>query len=122
MSGTGSISSNTSYHIQLEEKYGARNYHPIPVALNRGKGVYVWDVDDKRYYDFLSGYSAINQGHCHPRIDHLVLHPGFIQLVLHNFVVSGSQPDKELWLHKKRGAKQIDRAFCPALHCTIHYY
>jgi len=54
--------------LDKEERYGAHNYHPLPVVLTRGKGVYVWDVDDKRYYDFLSGYSAINQGHCHPRI------------------------------------------------------
>jgi len=54
--------------LQLEEKYGAHNYHPLPVVLNRGEGVYVWDVDGKRYYDFLSGYSAVNQGHCHPAI------------------------------------------------------
>jgi ornithine--oxo-acid transaminase len=52
----------------LEEQYGAHNYHPIPVVLNRGEGVYVWDVDGKKYYDFLSGYSALNQGHCHPKI------------------------------------------------------
>ncbi len=54
--------------LQLEDKYGAHNYHPLPVVLNRGEGVYVWDVDGKRYYDFLSGYSAVNQGHCHPKI------------------------------------------------------
>jgi ornithine--oxo-acid transaminase len=54
--------------IELEDQYGAHNYHPIPVVLNRGEGVYVWDVDGKRYYDFLSAYSAVNQGHCHPRI------------------------------------------------------
>lgn len=54
--------------IELENKYGAHNYHPLPVVLNRGEGVYVWDVDDKRYYDFLSAYSAVNQGHCHPKI------------------------------------------------------
>lgn len=54
--------------IALEEKYGAHNYHPLPVVLNRGEGVYVWDVDGKKYYDFLSAYSAVNQGHCHPRI------------------------------------------------------
>ena len=51
-----------------EDKYGARNYGPLPVALCRGKGVFVWDVDGKRYYDFLSAYSAVNQGHCHPKI------------------------------------------------------
>jgi ornithine--oxo-acid transaminase len=58
----------TRYYIELEEKYGAHNYHPIPVVLNRGAGVFVWDVDGKRYFDCLSGYSAVNQGHCHPRI------------------------------------------------------
>ena len=54
--------------IALENKYGAHNYHPLPVVLSRGEGVYVWDVDGKRYYDFLSAYSAVNQGHCHPKI------------------------------------------------------
>lgn len=54
--------------IELENKYGAHNYHPLPVVLTRGEGVYVWDVDGKRYYDFLSAYSAVNQGHCHPKI------------------------------------------------------
>ena len=61
-------SANTQHFIDLEEKYGAHNYHPLPVVLNRGEGVFVWDVDGKRYYDFLSGYSAVNQGHCHPEI------------------------------------------------------
>jgi len=65
---THTISGKTQYYLELEEQYGAHNYHPIPVVLNRGEGVYVWDVDGKRYYDFLSGYSAVNQGHCHPRI------------------------------------------------------
>jgi ornithine--oxo-acid transaminase len=54
--------------IALENKYGAHNYHPLPVVLNRGEGVYVWDVEGKKYYDFLSAYSAVNQGHCHPKI------------------------------------------------------
>ena len=54
--------------IALEDKYGAHNYHPLPVVLNRGEGVFLWDVEGKRYYDFLSAYSAVNQGHCHPRI------------------------------------------------------
>lgn len=54
--------------IALEKKYGAHNYHPLPVVLSRGEGVYVWDVDGKKYYDFLSAYSAVNQGHCHPKI------------------------------------------------------
>lgn len=54
--------------IELEDKYGAHNYHPLPVVLSRGEGVYVWDVEGKKYFDFLSAYSAVNQGHCHPRI------------------------------------------------------
>jgi len=54
--------------IALEDKYGAHNYHPLPVVLSRGEGVYVWDVEGKQYYDFLSAYSAVNQGHCHPKI------------------------------------------------------
>ncbi|MFD0836539.1 ornithine--oxo-acid transaminase [Mariniflexile aquimaris] len=54
--------------IALENKYGAHNYHPLPVVLNRGEGVYVWDIEGKQYYDFLSAYSAVNQGHCHPKI------------------------------------------------------
>ena len=54
--------------IALEERHGAHNYHPLPVVLTRGEGVFVWDVDGKRYFDFLSAYSAVNQGHCHPRI------------------------------------------------------
>jgi ornithine--oxo-acid transaminase len=54
--------------ILLEDKYGAHNYHPLPVVLSKGEGVFLWDVEGKRYYDFLSAYSAVNQGHCHPRI------------------------------------------------------
>jgi ornithine--oxo-acid transaminase len=63
-----SISSQTQQYLEQEALYGAHNYHPLPVVLKKGQGVFVWDVDDRRYYDFLSGYSAINQGHCHPRI------------------------------------------------------
>ncbi|MBW0178410.1 ornithine--oxo-acid transaminase [Sediminibacterium sp.] len=65
---THTISANTAAYLQLEEQYGAHNYHPLPVVLEKGEGVFLWDVDGKRYYDFLSGYSAVNQGHCHPRI------------------------------------------------------
>jgi len=54
--------------IELEHKYGAHNYHPLPIVISRGEGVFVWDVEGKRYYDFLAAYSAVNQGHCHPRI------------------------------------------------------
>ena len=59
---------DTNYYINLEENYGAHNYHPLPVVIAKGEGVYVWDVEDKKYLDFLSAYSAVNQGHCHPRI------------------------------------------------------
>jgi len=62
------LSANSQQYVNLEEKYGAHNYHPLPVVLDRGEGVFVWDVDGNRYYDFLSGYSAVNQGHCHPAI------------------------------------------------------
>ena len=59
---------NSKSIIDLELKYGAHNYHPLPVVLKKGEGVFVWDVEGKKYYDFLSAYSAVNQGHCHPRI------------------------------------------------------
>ena len=62
------ISNNTQSYIDREERYGAHNYHPLPVVLKRGEGVFMWDVDDQRYFDFLSGYSAVNQGHAHPKI------------------------------------------------------
>lgn len=54
--------------MELEKKYGAHNYHPLPVVLDKGEGVFVWDLEGKKYYDFLSAYSAVNQGHCHPKI------------------------------------------------------
>lgn len=63
-----STASQTEYFIDLENQYGAHNYHPLPVVLKEGKGVFVWDVEGKKYYDFLSAYSAVNQGHCHPKI------------------------------------------------------
>ena len=62
------VSDLTRHYIELESRHGAHNYHPLPVVLSRGSGVFVWDVDGRRYFDFLSGYSAVNQGHCHPKI------------------------------------------------------
>ncbi len=59
---------NTQDYISREDKFGAHNYHPLPVVLNKGEGIYVWDVEGKRYFDFLSAYSAVNQGHCNPKI------------------------------------------------------
>ena len=59
---------NSEEAIKLEDKYGAHNYHPLPVVLSKGDGIYVWDVEGKKYFDFLSAYSAVNQGHCHPKI------------------------------------------------------
>lgn len=62
------VSANSQRYIDLEEKFGAHNYHPLPVVLEKGEGVFLYDVDGKPYFDFLSGYSAVNQGHCHPKI------------------------------------------------------
>ncbi len=62
------ISKNAQHYIDLEQQYGAHNYHPLEVVLSRGEGPFVWDVDGKKYFDFLSSYSAVNQGHCHPKI------------------------------------------------------
>ncbi|WP_338407780.1 ornithine--oxo-acid transaminase [uncultured Flavobacterium sp.] len=62
------LSSKAEGMIEKENKYGAHNYHPLPVVLERGEGVFVWDIDEKKYFDFLSAYSAVNQGHCHPKI------------------------------------------------------
>ena len=62
------VTKTAQKYIDLEDRYGAHNYHPLPVVLSRGKGPFVWDVDGKRYFDFLSAYSAVNQGHCHPKI------------------------------------------------------
>ena len=59
---------NSAEFIALENQFGAHNYHPLPVVLHKGEGIFVWDVEDKKYFDFLSGYSAVNQGHCHPKI------------------------------------------------------
>jgi len=64
----GNPTPTTARFLELEDKYGAHNYHPLPVVLTKGQGVFLWDVDGNRYYDFLSSYSAVNQGHCHPRI------------------------------------------------------
>ena len=65
---TQELSPKSEKLIEKENKYGAHNYHPLPVVLEKGEGVYVWDVDGKKYFDFLSAYSAVNQGHCHPKI------------------------------------------------------
>ena len=68
MPATRDAVQDTAYYLALEDAHGAHNYHPLPVVLERGEGVFLWDVEGKRYYDFLSGYSAVNQGHCHPKI------------------------------------------------------
>ena len=62
------LGAKTKSYIAMEDRFGAHNYHPLPVVLKKGKGIYVWDVEGKKYFDFLSAYSAVNQGHCHPRI------------------------------------------------------
>ena len=63
-----SVNTQSQKLMDMEERYGAHNYHPLPVVLHKGKGIYVWDVEGKKYFDFLSSYSAVNQGHCHPKI------------------------------------------------------
>ena len=68
MTNNHNVSANAAKYLELEDQYGAHNYHPIPVVLEKGEGVYLYDVDGKKYFDFLSGYSAVNQGHCHPAI------------------------------------------------------
>ena len=68
MSTNHIVSANAAKYLELEDQFGAHNYHPLPVVLEKGEGVFLYDVDGKRYYDFLSGYSAVNQGHCHPGI------------------------------------------------------
>lgn len=68
MHSATNVLTGTQYFLELENNYSAHNYHPLPVVLTKGKGVFVWDVEGKKYYDFLSGYSAVNQGHCHPKI------------------------------------------------------
>ena len=65
---TAATAARSEELMALENHYGAHNYHPLPVVLSRGEGVHLWDVEDKHYFDFLSAYSAVNQGHCHPRI------------------------------------------------------
>ena len=59
---------DSAFYIELEDKYGAHNYQPLEVVIDRGEGIWVWDVEGKKYMDFLSAYSAVNQGHCHPKI------------------------------------------------------
>lgn len=71
---TAETAKNSQYFIDLEDKHGAHNYHPLPVVLDRGEGVFVWDVEGNRYYDFLSAYSAVNQGHSHPKIVAALVH------------------------------------------------
>lgn len=68
MNSTHTQTPTSEYYIELEDKYGAHNYKPLPVVLERASGVFMWDVEGKRYYDFLAAYSAVNQGHCHPRL------------------------------------------------------
>lgn len=68
-----SLLTSSQQAVALEDRYGAHNYHPLPVVLTRGEGVFLWDVEGKRYFDFLSAYSAVNQGHCHPRIIHALV-------------------------------------------------
>lgn len=83
--------------MELENKHGAHNYHPVPVVLDKGEGVFVWDVEGKKYYDFLSAYSAVNQGHCHPRIiDTLVKQARKLTLTSRAFITASWDGMKNL--------------------------
>lgn len=83
---TAELSKKSLHYLNLEQRYGAHNYDPLPVVLTRGQGVFLWDVDGRRYYDFLSAYSAVNQGHCHPRIiESLVTQAGRLTLTSRAF-------------------------------------
>ena len=88
-------------YITREEKYGAHNYHPLPVVLRRGEGVFVWDVEGKRYFDFLSGYSALSQGHCHPKIVKALMEQAekFRRPILTFIDTSGAYPVLEAEAH-----------------------
>jgi acetylornithine/succinyldiaminopimelate/putrescine aminotransferase len=89
---TAEQTKNSQYFIELEEKHGAHNYHPLPVVLDKGEGVFVWDVEGKKYYDFLSAYSAVNQGHSHPKIvDALLSHDDIDTSVLDNSAISAAR-------------------------------
>ena len=76
--------------MELENKHGAHNYHPVPVVLDKGEGVFVWDVEGKKYYDFLSAYSAVNQGHCHPRIIDTLVKQARKLTLLHALFITAS--------------------------------
>jgi hypothetical protein len=92
---TKAAPSLTEQLIHKEEATSAHNYHPLPVMLNRGQGVYMWDVEGKKYFDFLAAYSAVNQGHCHPRIVQVHSFPSpsflFFTIYLHLLCHSGSE-------------------------------
>ena len=82
------ISPKSQAFITQEEHFGAHNYHPLEVVLSRGEGAYVWDVDGKRYFDFLSAYSAVNQGHCHPKIINAMIEHYQTKLEIMTFIVN----------------------------------
>jgi ornithine--oxo-acid transaminase len=93
--------------MELEDRYGAHNYHPLPVVLAKGQGVYVWDVDGKRYYDFLSAYSAVNQGHCHPKITQALIEQAqTLQLTSRAFYNNRLGP-YEQYLHEYFGYDKV---------------
>lgn len=96
-------SKSVGNYIELEDKYGAHNYHPLPVVLAKGEGVFVWDVEGKQYYDFLSAYSAVNQGHCHPKIvDALIAQAQELTLTSRAFYNNALGPYEE-YMHQLFG-------------------
>jgi ornithine--oxo-acid transaminase len=98
---------NTQDYIKREEKYGAHNYHPLPVVLEKGEGPFVWDVEGKRYFDFLSAYSAVNQGHCHPKIIEALTQQAKILTLTSRAFYSAALGEYEEYITKYFGYEKI---------------
>jgi ornithine--oxo-acid transaminase len=97
----------SQYFMDLEDNYGAHNYHPLPVVLSRAKGVHVWDVEGKQYYDFLSAYSAVNQGHCHPRIANVMAEQAHILTLTSRAFYNDKLGECEKYLCKYFGYEKV---------------
>ncbi len=93
--------------MELEDQYGAHNYHPLPVVLSKGEGVFVWDVDGKRYYDFLSAYSAVNQGHCHPKIVNALVEQAQKLTLTSRAFYNDTLGEYEQYMHKYFGYDKV---------------
>ena len=104
---TPTMRRNSEQLMELEELYGAHNYHPLPVVLHRGEGIYVWDVEGKKYFDFLSSYSAVNQGHCHPRIMKVLKEQADTLCLTSRAFYNDALCEYELFMHEYFGYDRI---------------